>query len=365
MVALDDPSSFRACDPSGMLKTVLALPAQLLEAWERALAAPISRPSAAPAHVVALGMGGSAIAADLAAAYLAPGLTVPMVTVREARLPAYVGRRSAVIATSYSGETEETLAGAEAALRAGAHLVAITSGGRLAALAAGGTTLRVRGGLQPRAALAYLLAPTLAVLERWGLAGPCGADVDEAIGVLGAIAVEAGPDVPLSRNPAKRLAETLHGVVPAVYAGAPSLAPVARRWKTQFNENSKALAAWDVFPELTHNEVVGWGAPRELARRVAAVILLGGDEEPRDMRRIRIARDAVLDGAAAVVHEVRARGTGRLARLLSLVFLGDLASVYLAYLRDIDPTPVEAIDRIKRRMQAASTSGQGDGPGPS
>lgn len=354
MVALDDVSAFRGCDPSGMLKTVLAFPAQLLESWERAVAAPIARPAAAPAHIVAVGMGGSAIAADLVSAYLAPRLSLPLVTVRDARVPAYVGRASAVIATSYSGETEETLAAAEAAVRSGAHVVAITSGGRLATLVAGGTVLRVRGGLQPRAALAYLFAPTLAVLEKWGLAGPCGADVDEAVGVLGAIATEAGPDVPTSRNPAKQLAEALQGAVPAVYAGTPELGPVARRWKTQFNENSKTLAAWDVFPELTHNEVVGWGAPRDLASRVAAVILLGGDEDGRGLRRIQVARDAAFRGAAAGVHEVRGRGAGRLARMLSLVFLGDLASVYLAYLRGVDPTPVEAIDRIKQGMRATS-----------
>jgi len=337
-----------------MLKTVLTLPGQLLEAWERALAAPLPRPEVPPSHIVAVGMGGSAIAADLIGAYLAPRLALPLVTIRDARLPAYVGRGSVVIATSYSGETDETLAAAEAAVASGAHVVAVTSGGRLAALAAGRTLLRVRGGLPPRAALAYLLAPTLAVFEKWGVAGSCAADVDEAVGVLRVIATETGPDVPLTRNPAKQLAEALRDVVPAVYAGTPGLAPVARRWKTQFNENSKTLATWDTFPELTHNEVVGWGAPADLACRVAAVILLGGDEDAQALRRIGASRSAAIDRAAASVHEVRGRGTGRLARMLSLVFLGDLTSVYLAYLRGVDPTPVEAIDRIKQAVRAAS-----------
>ncbi len=352
MTILDDPSRLRAADPSGMLETVLAFSSQLSQAWTQAAAQPIRRPAQPLAHVVAIGMGGSAIAADLAGAYLAPELRVPLITVRDARIPAYVGPGSVVIATSYSGETEETLAAAGAALAAGAHVVAVTSGGRLADLVSG-TVLRVPGGLQPRAALAYLLGPTLAVFAQWGLAASCAADVDEAGAVLAALAAEADPAIPAARNPAKRLAEALGGTIPAVYAGGATLAPVARRWKTQFNENSKTLATWDVFPELTHNEVVGWGASPDLARRVAAVILLAGDEVARALRRIRVARAGGLEDTVAGVHEVSGRGAGRLARMLSLVLLGDLTSVYLACLRGIDPTPVAAIDRIKQGMRAA------------
>jgi len=352
MVHLDDVSSFPGCDPSGMLNTVLSLPSQLREAWARSLASPIAPLAASPAHVVALGMGGSAIAADLLASFLAPRLSVPLIAVRDSRLPAYVGPSSAVIATSYSGETQETLEAADAAVRAGARLVAITSGGSLEALAARhGTVVRVPGGLAPRAALAYLFAPLVAVFERWGLAGPCGPDVDEAAAVLDAVAGEAGPAVPTPRNPAKSLAGRLADRIPAFYAGSPALAPVARRWKTQLNENAKTLAIWDAFPELTHNEIVGWGVPADLARRITAVVLLAGDESEHDLRRIRVTRETVLRRAAGV-DEVRGRGAGRLSRLLSLVFLGDLTSVYLAYLRGVDPTPIEAIDAVKRRMRA-------------
>ncbi len=350
MTILDDPSRLRAADPSGMLGTVLAFPSQLAEAWAQAIARPIPRPAEPLAHVVTIGMGGSAIAADLAGAYLAQELRVPLITIRDARIPPYVGPGSVVIATSYSGETEETLAAAGAAIASGAHVLAITSGGRLADLVPG-TVLRVPGGLQPRAALAYLLGATLAVFAQWGLAGSCAADVDEAAAVLGALAAETAPSIPAPRNPAKRLAESLCGRIPAVYAGGATLAPVARRWKTQFNENGKTLATWDVFPELTHNEAVGWGASPDLAGRLAAVILLAGDEDARALRRIRVARTSGLEGAVAGVHEVSGRGAGRLARMLSLVLLGDLTSVYLAYLRGIDPTPVVAIDRIKQGMR--------------
>jgi len=348
MPFLDDPSLRTSRDPSDMLGTVLAMPAQLREAWQRSAAAPPPAPAAAPDHVVAVGMGGSAIAADLLAASLRGRLGLPFAVVRDGQLPAYVGRRSLVIATSYSGETGETLAAADAALHAGARLVAITSGGRLAALAARhGTVLTVRGGLQPRAALAYLLAPMLAALAAWGMVPPAEPEGVEAADVLDAVVRDAAPEVPTGANPAKDLAERWVDRIPAVYAGSPDVAPAARRWKTQLNENAKTLALWDTFPELTHNEIVGWGLPEDLAGRLAAVVLLGGGEGPADLRRIRVTQETALRRAGNV-SEVRARGDGALARVLSLVLLGDLASVYLAYRRGIDPTPVAAIDAVKR-----------------
>ena len=268
--------------------------------------------------------------------------------VRGYELPGFVGPRSIVAAVSYSGATEETLAAVLQAERAGATVFAITSGGSLAQAAERGGVLVPRG-LAPRAALGYLMLPLLAALERWKLVGPCGKEVEAAAEALDTLAGDCAPDVPTLRNPAKRLAEQLAGRVPAVYAASPWLEAAARRWKCQFNENSKTLATWSVFPELNHNETVGWGAPPELAGRFAVVMLLDGAEPAHLAQRIRLTTDLAL-GPAADVHEVRARGTGRLARLLSLVSMGDLVSVYLAYLRGIDPTPVEIIATIKQKL---------------
>ncbi len=350
MSRLDDASLRRACDPSDMLGTALALARQIREAWQIGQAAPLPPLPAAPAHVIVAGMGGSAIGGDLLAAAVGPRLGVPLVVARDSSLPGYAGPASVVIVTSYSGETEETLAAAAAARRSGAVVLAITSGGRLADHA--GATIRVPGGLPPRAALGYLMMPALAALERWRLVGPSGDEVEEAAGVLDEIAAECAPSVPAVHNPAKRVADALAGRIPAVYAASPALEPAARRWKCQFNENSKTFAAWNMFPELTHNEVVGWGAPPEVSGIVSVLVLFGGDESERDLRRIRVTRELAFRRAAGV-HEVRGRGTGRLARLLSLVLLGDLVSVYLAYLRGVDPAPVEVIDAVKRRMREA------------
>jgi len=352
MSRLDEASVRQACDPQGMLRVALGLPRQVREAWAIGSQAPLPPLSGHPAALIIAGMGGSAIGGELLGGYLGPRLAIPLVVVRDSRLPAFVGPHSIVIATSYSGETEETLAMAEEASRAGATVLSITSGGRL--LEAGGRiggAIRVPGGLAPRAALGYLAISALAALERWGLVGACGEEVREAAEVLEGVAAEAGPDVAASRNPAKRLAEQIAGRVPAVYAASPAIAAAAHRWKTQFNENSKTHATWNVFPELTHNEVVGWEAPPDVTGMFAVIVLLAGDEPERLLRQVRLACGQAFHPAAGV-YEIRGRGTGPLSRLLSLVLLGDLTSIYLAYLRGVDPTPVEAIDALKRALRA-------------
>jgi len=349
MSVLDDTRLSKARDPSGMLEKVLAMPRQVREGWALGCAAAFPRPAQRPKHLVICGMGGSAIAGDLLSGYLASRSPVPIMVVRGYEIPGFVGPGSVVIATSYSGATEETLSAVDQAERAGATVFAITSGGPLAPAARRAGVL-VPGGLVPRAALGYMLLPMLALLERWDLAGPCGQEVEETASVLETLAAECARDVPAPRNPAKRLAEHLADRIPAVYAASPGLEAAAHRWKTQFNENSKTLATWSAFPELNHNETVGWGAPAPLSGPVAVVALLDGTEPPRLAHRIRLTIDLALGGAAGV-HEVRARGSGRLARLLSLVLMGDLVSVYLAYLRGVDPTPTEIIDTIKQRLR--------------
>jgi glucose/mannose-6-phosphate isomerase len=334
-----------------MLQIALALPRQIREAWTLGHAGEIPQLPRAPEHVVMCGMGGSGIVGDLLGAYLAMSFPLPVMVVRGYEIPAFVGPQSLVIATSYSGATEETLQAAAHAKRAGASLLVITSGGRLAELG-GRARVIVPGGLAPRAALGYLMIPALAALERWGLTAPAGREVEEAAVVLEGIASEAAPEIPTSRSPLKQLAERLIDRVPAVYAASPGLEAVARRWKCQFNENSKMLATWNAFPELNHNEAVGWGAPRALAELFAVVVLLDGTEPARLLRRIQLTGDLAW-GTADGVHEVRARGTGRLARLFSLVLMGDLVSIYLACLRGVDPTPVEVIDAVKRGLGEA------------
>lgn len=352
MRTLDERATDPAADPSGMLGHALSLPRQLREGWRLGRAANPASLGTRPSHIVFVGLGGSAIGGDLLMSVLAPALPCPVVVVRDARLPSYIGAQSLVVASSYSGETDETVEAAGAALAAGAPLLAVTSGGRLAALAEarGQTVVRVPGGLPPRAALGYLVGPVLAALERWEVCPPCAGDVEETVAVLEVLGRDLGPAVPEERNAAKRLAARLHGRVPVIYAAGPAVEPAARRWKSQFNENSKTIAVWNMFPELAHNEVVGWGAAAEIAGLLETVVLFSGTEDARTRRLVDAAAEAMPRGLAGV-HEVVGCGESRLARLFSLVLVGDLTSVYLAYLRGVDPTPIEAITILKQRMR--------------
>jgi glucose/mannose-6-phosphate isomerase len=355
-MVLDAPDEIARVDASGMLQAVLRLGPMVTEGWEAAagMVPPVTRPTAA----VVCGVGGSGIAGDLLQGLLAPVSPVPVVCVRDDRLPAWVGPDTLVFLCSYSGDTEETLACGSAAVAAGAVPVAVTSGGRLAADARGRghPLVLVPSGWQPRAALPLLLMPLLRIAAAAGLAGGepdvCEADVREAAGLLSDLAGLWGPDVASDTNPAKRLATVLCGTLPIIYSASPSTEAVARRWKTQLNENSKVYAIYGSFPEIAHNEVVGWADADEQGLARTVVVLRDLDDGPASDRRLEAARRTVLRGARNI-SEVWSVGEGRLARVFSLVLFGDLVSVYLAVLRGVDPTPVEAIDAIKQQVRHA------------
>jgi glucose/mannose-6-phosphate isomerase len=242
-----------------------------------------------------------------------------------------------VLCASYSGDTEETLACFEAAGAAGAGRVVLTTGGRLAELARaeGVPVIGVPAGMQPRAAVIYMVVAVLECAALCGAAPGLHAEIDSAASQL----------APASN--AEELAHGLHGTVPVIHGAGPTVA-VARRWKTQINENSEAAAFWSELPEANHNEICGWPRGRAIAP-FAGVFLEDADQHPRIQRRIELTA-AELERAGAPALRVSARGDTRLERVLSLVMLGDLVSVHLARLDGIDPTPVEALVRFKEAL---------------
>lgn len=295
-------------------------------------------------------MGGSAASGDLLVACASDRLPVPVVVRREYGVPAFVGQGSLVIASSYSGETEEVLSMVDAALDRKATVAVLTSGGSLNALAErrGLPLVSLPHGLMPRNALGYLFFPLLRVLQSAGLAPVRPAESEEAIGLIEAMALELGPDRPAAENEAKRLALAVHGRVPVVYGGELTAA-AAYRWNTQAEENAKLLAFHGALPEMNHNEIEAWRAAE--ARVFHVVLLRDGGEGAATARRFAVTRDLIAEGPAKV-SEVRSRGEGPLARVLSLVYLGDWVSYYLALLRGVDPRPVPVIEMVKRRLAA-------------
>ncbi len=351
-MALDDPHAIARIDTAGMLGLTQRLGAMVAEGWEAAadLVAPRDRPAA----IVTVGMGGSGIGGDLLSALLAPTAPVPVVVVKDERLPAFVDPRTLVFACSYSGNTEETLAAYGEAAGRGASIVAVTSGGQLAAQAraAGHPVVLIPGGLPPRASLPYLLMPMLHACRRLGLTDIGEVDIDETAEVLADLDGRCGPAVPSADNPAKRLAAALRGAIPVIYAASPATGPVAQRWKTQLNENSKVFAVWNTFPELTHNETVGWEGVADGGPPLYAVVLRDRGDALRAAVQVEVTRDLMLRRARGQA-EIWSQGSGRLARVFSLILFGDLVSSYLAVLKRVDPTPTESIAMMKQRLGGA------------
>lgn len=323
------------------------LPEVCRRAW--ALGADVALSGEPPAAIVAIGMGGSGIGGDLLRTLLLDDVSIPVVVVKEYRLPAFVDAKTLVFVCSYSGNTEETLTAYAEAARRGATCVAITSGGTLRerAQANGHQTVIVPAGIPPRAALPYLFLPMVSALSRNGVTRVLDEEAAEAADVLAGILDDAELDAP--SNESRRLAAAFLHRIPVIYSATPFLEPAAQRWKDQLNENAKTFAVWNTFPELNHNETVGWGLDADLAARLAVVVLHDGREAERLRRRVEITRDLAFARAGSV-DEVTTRGTGALARLLSVIAVGDLASVYLALLRGVDPTPVAVIEELKKRL---------------
>jgi glucose/mannose-6-phosphate isomerase len=347
---LDDPERMRALDPGDMLGRIGETAAQIRAAWTEARRLELPQAYRDARNIVILGMGGSAIGGELLRTLTYSEARVPIVICREYDLPGFVGPDSLAIGVSYSGNTEETLSAFEQARQRGCRLLAITSGGRLAELAEqyGVPLYRFSYKAQPRAAMGYLFVPLLAVAERLGIVGSQEEGVQEAIQTVEQLSQELAADVPAARNMAKQLAGRLHGRLPVIY-GAGILSEVARRWKGQFNENSKSYAAYDVFPELNHNAVVGYQNPADLAEALFVVLLVSSHYHPRTLRRIEVTQE-LLQRRGIPFERVTARGRSATAQLFTSIVAGDYTSYYLAILYATDPSPVEPIDYLKQRL---------------
>ncbi len=347
---LDNELAMRHLDPQDMLGWVERFPEQVADAWARADAIRLPTSYQGKRHIVVLGMGGSAIGGDLLAALLETETQVPITVVRGYRLPAWVNADTLVIASSYSGNTEETLTGFEEALRRGAAVVALTTGGTLARLAEekGVPVVMFPGGGQPRAAIGYswiLLLGIVQALDYYRLPGEARA---EAAHVLDELNTAYGPRVPESANPAKQYARRAYNRVLFVL-GAEHLTAVARRWKTQFNENSKQWAAYDELPELNHNTIVGTRAPTDLADHILLISLESPSHHARVQRRWDIT--ATIFQRHKLPHlRLRAAGEHPFTQMMGLIHLGDFVSVYLAFLNGRDPSEIDNINYLKNEL---------------
>ncbi|HEX5526960.1 MAG TPA: bifunctional phosphoglucose/phosphomannose isomerase [Solirubrobacterales bacterium] len=320
---------------SAMIDDVLGLPDQLRDALWRIETARLE--PAESAGLMVCGMGGSAIGGDLAAGALGDRLTRPLLSIRGYELPSWATPEWTVLCSSYSGNTEETLACFEAAEVLGARRIVVSTGGELVERAreAGVPVVAPPGIYQPRVAVAYMFTAAAEVAALAGVAPRINTEIDVAAAFLEreALTIKAR---------ASELAAELDGASTVVY-GADLTAPVAQRWKTQINENAKLPAFYAELPEADHNEICGWS---DGTGGLAAVFLEDCDQHPRERRRIELTAEVVAASGAPVVR-VETAGETRVERLLWAVLLGDLVSLELAQRRGVDPESIEAIERLK------------------
>ena len=347
---LDNLAAMKRLDPACMGERIAELPDQLRDSWLAVANLALPRGYAEVDNVVVLGMGGSAIGGDLVRTLVAGELRVPMEVVREYELPAFVGKRTLAIASSYSGNTEETLSAYRAAMERGARVAVLTTNGQLLSNAErdGLPVVRFSYKAQPRAALGHSLVPLLGILKAAGLIGDVGDQIAEATAVLESQRSRMNEKRPTAENPAKQLARDLRGHLPFIYGGGLT-AEVARRWKGQFNENSKAWAAFDVLPELNHNSVVGYQWPAHMAQTIRVIFLASDYAHPRVRARFGVTQE-ILRRQGVKFHIVNAEGRSRLAQMMSSIYYGDYTSYYLALLYDADPSPVAVIDFLKAEL---------------
>jgi glucose/mannose-6-phosphate isomerase len=340
-------------DTLGFVEAVATLPEQFTQALATASAADLSAVEPAGiANIAVCGMGGSGISGDVLATAGSHDLSVPVTVLKQYRIPRFVGPGTLFFAMSYSGGTEETLEATAAAVAAGAQVVAVCSGGELASLAgkAGAPVIGCPPGFMPRAALGHLATPLFVVCDRLGLLSGGRAAVEAAQAQATRRRDGCRPEVEGQANPARELARRIGRSFPLVWGTGALGAVAAYRWKADVNENAKAPAFSNAFPELDHNEICAFGQHGDITRQVVTLVELRHDHEhPQLGRRVEATREIVEETVASVL-EVRAEGEGRLAQLVDLMYLGDWVSVYMALDAGVDPGPIDAIARLKAEL---------------
>jgi glucose/mannose-6-phosphate isomerase len=347
-----DLKTIKQLDKSDMLGLLLDFPLQCKASLDIATRAKILFEKRVFEKIAFAGLGGSAIGADLVRSYLYFESKVPIQVFREYDLPGCIDSSTLVFISSYSGNTEETISAYKQAKEKAACIIAISSGGKLKdfALADNVTFIEIPKGLPPRCSLGYLSIIPLCILSRLGLIKDITAYVNKMAQVLEELKDKnLNPRIGQKDNIAKSVALKLFNKFVVVYSGSIHFDVCAMRFRGQLAENSKALASSQLLPEMNHNEIVGWQNPKKLFKSFIVVMLRDKDMHARLNKRMDITRE-ILEQEDVSVIEIWSRGEDLLSRILSLVYIGDFISFYLATLYGIDPTPVERVTYLKKRL---------------
>lgn len=353
MKVLDDVKGIKKIDKSDMMRLIMDFPGQCRDAFEigKSFSVPQSYLNRVYKNIVFSGLGGSAIGADLLRSYLCGEIKIPIFVSRDYTLPNFVDQDTLFFACSYSGDTEETLSSYAEAKRRGATILAVSSGGKLEVLVKQDNVpfLSIPKGYPPRAALGYAFFPWLAVLRTFGFISDKSSDVEDAVSNMEDIRDKSlNPVIKTAKNPAKKLAESLKGKYAIIYAANKHFDSVITRFRGQMAENSKSLSSTHVFPEMNHNETVGWENPRKLLKDFVVLFLRDESEHPRVAKRMQITAGIIRKKSKVI--EIPSKGRSLLSRMFYLIYTGDFTSYYLAILNRRDPTPVEMVTYLKGEL---------------
>ena len=351
---LDRSDRLRTMDSSGMAELLRNFPKQVEEAIQIGENFRLPASFKGPFEkIVFVGMGGSAIGGDVIRSLAAADSPIPIWTSRHYDLPSFVDSKTLCIFSSYSGNTEETLSAFREGKGRRLKTVVITSGGELARKAEGASIpwIQIPKGFPPRAALGYSVFPLLKLLGKLKLVRWDAEGVEEMLLLLESLARKKhDPQVPFRSNPAKQLAQALWGRWTVIYAGTELLDSAALRFRNQIEENAKAMASHHILPEMNHNEILGWQFPAQVLSKTTCVFLRDAKDHARIQLRIKITKDLLAKKHSVSTEEIDSEGKSRLARLFSVISLGDWVSFYLALLYRIDPTPVAVIEYLKKQL---------------
>ncbi|MEX0771595.1 MAG: bifunctional phosphoglucose/phosphomannose isomerase [Balneolales bacterium] len=335
-------------DSEGMYKLMHNFPQQWNDAEALTLDLKLSKHTKSFANICILGMGASAIGGDLIASYAHDNCPLPIQVNRNYDLPAWVNESTLVIVSSYSGDTEETLQAFDIARYRKAGIICISTGGEIMRQAerAGSDRIYVPAGITPRAALAFNFIPLFRIFQYYGF-------IQDTNDVLHQTAAFLSDQAELlsnyKDNETLGLAEKIDDTLPIVYSNSTFLAPVNLRWRGQLEENAKILAYGNLFPELNHNEIVGWERIAHLMGRISVIMLHDEDDNPRVKRRMKITEELIENHVSSLIT-LTTRGPNRLSRLFSLIQVADWTSLYLALNNELDPTPITKVDLLKNKL---------------
>jgi len=351
MVNIDLPDTYIDLDKHGMLKEIQGLPAQLNQAFQISQALPLPENNNFQ-NIIFAGMGGSAIGADILCSYITPLCKTHVTVQRGYQLPLWAqGKNTLVVCSSHSGNTEETISTFMDAVNKGCTTMAISTGGELQDIAEHRNRLhwKFQHSGQPRAAVGFAFGLLLGLMDRLKLLDDQQSEIDSAVAGMSSLIQKIDANIPVARNLAKRISGQAVDRFVSVF-GAEHLEPVARRWKTQINEISKAWAQFEFLPEADHNTLAGVLHPTNLIEKVYSLFLKSNFYHERNQLRFDLTFEEMMV-AGLCTDNIVLQSENRLEEVWKMILLGDYISYYMAIAYEVDPTPVEAIENLKTAMK--------------